>query len=411
MEGVQNAYRPRNFLETTEISCAIMGLLLSTFLSFRAPGISFTISDFFLTLAILLRCIRTIPQSPIQSGTSLWMIGISMIIGGLLVGSIAHGNTQEGFVVVAQYFFSLVLLPLVILGRPHEEAVLLAKIGIYSIALNCLIGLIAYTVGYSGQDDRQFVLVSGSGRITGLVDNPNSLAGLIVLWFPVLWYLGLTREFRPVVFVSLFTLTFVALIFTSSNSSLAGAIICAVIFLLLLGKLRFILIWSVMAAFVIAIILRWGETILPATFVRRVLSPILEGDLENAGTFEDRAGLMIEAWRFLPDYMLIGMGGGQYREISPHNISVHNLYLLLANEGGLVALMGLFLVFFAAFFAAVVAKPETPHRRLARATVITITLTFAALAMNYTHVYQRAILLPWIVSIGLLSTYRRTNRQ
>ncbi|WP_170333204.1 O-antigen ligase family protein [Ruegeria arenilitoris] len=408
-KGALSLNRPKTSLEQAELFCAVLGVLFSTFISFRAPFILFTASDFFLTVSLMLRCTRSIPKFPIHSATSMWMLGVGMVVAGLLIGGIAHGNPENAFVVIVQYFFSLVLLPLAILGRPYKEAVLLAKVGVVSIGLNCLIGMIAYAVGYSTKEGRQFILVSGNRRVTGLVDNPNGLAGLIVLWFPILWYLGLARAFRPAVFLGFFALTFITLIFTSSNSSLAGAFICALIYLLLLGKFKVFLIWTTAITCIVAIGLRWAELILPPTFRRRVLTPILEGDLQEAGTFDDRADLMVEAWRLLPDYMLIGMGGGRYREVSADNISVHNLYLLLANEGSLMALFGLALIFLAAIVSALLVKSDTPHKALGRATVITITLTFAALAMNFTHVYQRGILVPWIVSIGLLSVHRMAH--
>ncbi|NVO58312.1 O-antigen ligase family protein [Rhodobacteraceae bacterium B1Z28] len=407
MEGVGTITRPRSSLENAEMFCLLLGILLSTFSSVRHPIASFTASDFFITFSLLFRCIRCIPKYPLQSATSLWWVGIAMVLGGLLVGSVANGDPGEAFIVLVQYFFSFVLLPLAILGRPYEEAVALAKIGVLSIVINCLVGMGAYSVGHSGGDARQFALVTGNGRVAGLTDNPNGLAGIIDLWFPVIWYLGLTKAFRPLVFASFFGITFITLIFTSSNSSLVGAFICGVIYLFLLGKFRVFFIWSTIFVVILWIGLTFADQILPEAFVERVLNPIQQGDIENAGTFDDRADLMVEAWYFLPDYFAIGMGAGGYRELSAHDLPVHNLYLLLANEGGLIALMGLLLIFLAAVTSAVLAGPETPNRVAGRTTVITITLTFAALAMNFTHVYQRAYLVPWIVSIGLLSHYSR----
>ena len=120
---------------------------------------------------------------------------------------------------------------------------------------------------------------------------------------------------------------------------------------------------------------------------------------------------MIEAWRFLPDYLLVGMGAGQYREMSSQGIPVHNLYLLLANEGGILALLGLCFVLGSAIVYAVMARHNVPNRVYGRATVVTVTLTFAALSMNYTHVYQRGMLIPWIVALGLLAASDRYRRR
>ena len=409
MEGVGTITRQRSSLESAEMFCLLLAILLSTFTSARHPIASFTASDFFITFSLLFRCVRSIPKYPFQSATSLWWVGLSMVLVGLLIGSVANGEPSEAFVVIGQYFFSFVLLPLAILGRPYEEAVALAKIGILSIAINCFAGMTAYSLGYSDGTTRQFALVTGNRRVTGLTDNPNVFAGIIDLWFPLIWYLGLTKAFRPIVFAGIFGLMFVTLIFTSSNSSLVGAFLCGVIYLFLLGKFRTFFIWATIFVVILWIGLAFADQILPETFVERVLNPMQQGDIENAGTFGDRADLMVEAWYFLPDYFMIGMGAGGYKQLSAHDLPVHNLYLLLANEGGLIALMGLLLIFLAAVTSAVLASPETPNRVAGRTTVITITLTFAALAMNFTHVYQRAYLVPWIISIGLLSHYSRSR--
>ncbi len=339
----------------------------------------------------------------------MWWLGIAMLLCGLLMGSIAYGNPADAFIVLVQYFFSFVVLPLAILARQHDEAILLAKIGILSVAVNVLVGLGAYSVGYSGEGSRQLALVAGNNRVSGLTDNANALAAIIVLWFPVIWYLGLVRAFKPVLFSCAFALTFVGLIFTSSNSNLAGALISGVIYLFLLGKFRIFFIWTAVVSVTAWIGITFAEKILPQKFVERVLSPLQQGDIKNAGTFDDRAELMVEAWRFLPDYYTLGMGAGQYRELSSHDLPVHNLYLLLANEGGLISLIGLLVLYLAAVTYATLAGPETPNRIVARTTVITATLTFAALMMNFTHIYQRAYIVPWIVSIGLLYSHKRPD--
>lgn len=411
MVPVNIVSRRKPVLEQIEFACLLTALLFSTFTAFRHPAVLFTVSDLFLTIAVILRCNRNLPLYPLQAATSIWFIGMLMMVMGLSIGSIAHGDPASAFVVIVQYFFSFVLLPLAILGRPYEESVLLAKVGVFSIALNCVVGMVAYAVGYSGGESRYFMLVSGNYRVAGLVDNPNGLAGLIVLWFPVLWYLGLTGAFKKLPFLGLFGLLVITLIYASSNSSLAGAVICGALFLLLVGNQRVLMIWGTAVTTLAWISLQWAEFIFPPTFRDRVLSPLLQGDLSHAGTFEDRADLMLEAWRFLPDYFIVGMGAGQYRNLSDHGIPVHNLYLLLANEGGVLALLGLCFVLGSAIVYAVMVRHNVPYRVFGRATVVTVTLTFAALAMNYTHVYQRGMLVPWIVALGFLATMGRPSRR
>lgn len=401
--------RPRSSLESAEFFCVVLGVLFSSFASLRHPGASFTVSDFFITFGLLFRFIRAIPLYPMQAASSMWWLGIAMLMTGLLIGSIAYGDPVDAVVVLIQYFFSFVALPLAILGRPHKEAVLLAKMGVMSVVISCLVGLGAYSIGYNGGHRRQLALVAGNNRLTGLTDNANAFAAIIVLWFPVLWYLGLVRAYKMITFACFFALTFTGLIFTSSNSNLAGALISGAIYLFLLGKFRIFFIWSAVFAVTAWVGITFADKILPQKFVERVLSPLQQGNIEGVGTFSDRAELMIEAWRFLPDYYVLGMGAEQYRELSSHDLPVHNLYLLLANEGGLMSLMGLLFLYLAAITYATLAGPDTPYRTAARTTVITATLTFAALMVSFTHIYHRAYLVPWIVSIGLLYSPMRPD--
>src|SRR3546814_6239292 len=50
--------------------------------------------------------------------------------------------------------------------------------------------------------------------------------------------------------------------------------------------------------------------------------------------------LIREAWGIVEDTMIVGLGVDQYRTISFADTPVHNMYLLLWAEGGLLALLG-----------------------------------------------------------------------
>src|SRR3546814_12608715 len=50
--------------------------------------------------------------------------------------------------------------------------------------------------------------------------------------------------------------------------------------------------------------------------------------------------LILEAWEIVEDTMFAGIGVDQYRVVSPTKVPVHNMYLPLWDEGGLLALLG-----------------------------------------------------------------------
>src|SRR3546814_14522839 len=79
---------------------------------------------------------------------------------------------------------------------------------------------------------------------------------------------------------------------------------------------------------------------LPKAFQERVGNAVESGDINQAGTFLNRSQLMEEAWGFAEDYTVIGMGVDRYRELSAYDNPVHNLFLLIWNEGGAIAFCG-----------------------------------------------------------------------
>ena len=387
-------------LDRAEYFFVMLGVLFVTFNSFRHPGLYFTVSDLFFAIAIALRLTRSFPLAPLGAGSIFWMLGVVFLIGGLMLGSVVKGDPIRATVVIVQYCFAYVCLPLVVLARPYEQAVTLAKLGVWSVVLNCSAGLVAYAIGYNAGYGRHYMLVSGGGRLAGLVDNPNGLAGLIVFSLPLLWMLGITRAFRPVIAIVLCVTLLVSLVLTSSNTGIFGAAVCAVVFLVGLGSIRTIVYAGIGFGAVMFAMLTWGEQFLPETFQNRVLGAIESGDISEAGTFNDRVDLMVEAWGFLPDNMVIGLGADRYREISAHHLPVHNLYLLLANEGGVIALLGLVMIMLGALIAVMLTR-GAPHKSLTLATIISLVFTYTSLAMTYAHMYQRSLVLPILLALGL----------
>src|SRR3546814_12612961 len=62
--------------------------------------------------------------------------------------------------------------------------------------------------------------------------------------------------------------------------------------------------------------------------------------MSQAGTFTGRMDLILEAWEIVEDTMFVGIGVDQYCVVSPTQVPVHNMYLLLRADGGLLALPG-----------------------------------------------------------------------
>ena len=108
---------------------------------------------------------------------------------------------------------------------------------------------------------------------------------------------------------------------------------------------------------------------------------------------------MEEALELLDETMLIGFGVDQYRLLSKYRIPVHNTYLLLWTEGGMLALVGwLILLGIVLVGSLVVAKGQ----RLVAATGFAVGAVFALIGLTGAHLYARYAFVPMLLALALV---------
>ena len=197
-------------------------------------------------------------------------------------------------------------------------------------------GLAVYFTG----TDETFRFVTGSGRLASFMDNPNANANVIALTLPLLLYLWFARKWRRIyVLVSLAILAY-ALVAASSVGGLLWSLAGVMVFFALTINWRVLVGLAVCAAVAIPLLDKYGPSVLPEAFQVRVLGAMQSGNIEDAGTFSFRMGLIHEALDVVDDQILFGLGADQYRATSDLGAPVHDVYLLLWAEGGLPALIG-----------------------------------------------------------------------
>jgi O-antigen ligase len=111
---------------------------------------------------------------------------------------------------------------------------------------------------------------------------------------------------------------------------------------------------------------------------------------------------MEEAWSFAEDNTIIGMGVDRYRELSAYDNPVHNLFLLIWNEGGAIAFCGLILLL------ALIGLLAVNGLRISRdkgAMAAAVVLVFLIYTLSYPHMYSRMWVMP--VMVALAATYAR----
>lgn len=360
-------------------------VFLAPYIAFRHPNLYVTISDILFAGAFFLRLCTGRMAAPFANLTWLWLLGLLMLTAGLFLGSVFKGDMVRCLVLTAQYCFAYLVVPLVLLRRPEEEVIRLIKCGVWGMAVMCAIGAVVYMTGYHSLEKGQMEIVSGNRRLQGFVDNANGMAVLTVMALPLTWFLLLSRNMRPIPALICIGLLVNGVILTSSNTGLFSLAAATLIFFGGRGNFKTLFAVAALAGSV----LMFGQDYLPQTFQNRVLSAVNSGDLSAAGTYDDRQELNREALDMADGNLIIGLGADQYRHASHYGHPVHNVYLLLLNEGGGVSLLGMLVLLGVPILMGLIAV-RLPHGKLILLTIVTTTVVCANAFMGAPHVYGRA---------------------
>lgn len=383
-------------LERVLVSAAVF---LSLFPSWRYRQVFFTASDLafcFSLVAIMLT--RGLPPAPFRELTAYWYGAFAILIGALATSSLVNGVPERAIVVGSQYFFSMILLPLIIFGRDRDATIALTKVFAVGLFVAGVASVILYYAGYA--DDFRFV--TGNGRLASFAESPNGHAQIIALACPLVLYLWLAGRMAVHYLVPLLVILLVNLILTSSNNGIAMTIVGVFAFFIVLRDLRYLTQAAIGVVVCLGLILIWGSYWLPTTFEQRVLGAVRSGSLHEAGSFDERMALNAEALEMVADTMLVGIGVDQFEETSRYGTTVHNTYLLLWTEGGLPALIGWLSMLMIAMFAI----PFVGRRhRLEAATAFAVAAMVAFVGFTTGHVYARQSVVPlWLALALVLAT-------
>lgn len=383
-----------------ELALVKLAVFFAPMTAFRLSGFFITISDIIFALVLLIRLANgTVPLRPFHDATKYWYVGAILLGLGLMLSSIVHGAAVDGLVITSQYFFAFLGLTLAITGRPQDEAISLVKVGAWSLTIICAVGILAYFYGLRSFGHAH-ILITGSGRVASLVDNPNGLAQVIALYIPLVMFLTSIKNLSIKLSTILFAISVSAVILSGSNSGLISMILTILVFLVVQGNMKQLFLYITTGAILVFTIIRWGEHFLPEAFQNRVLSAVLSGNASEAGTFDFRMALIREAIGKLDNNLIIGLGANQYRPTSELGLHVHNTYLLLTNEGSLTALVGLMIILGTAALIGFSCVRERDGRMTAAA-ILAVVVSIALLMMSNTHIYARFIFVPLLLLLGV----------
>ena len=379
-----------------EFGFACAAVFLSPINTLRLPDFYFTGGDAFACLCVGTMILSgTIKPRALGPGTAYWLFGLVTMIGALLVSSLFADIVDRGLILSMQYLFAYFLLPIILLARPWHETDTLMKVFVASMMVVVLHGI--YVVDYVGETNTTFV--SGAGRLQGFVERENECGSLFALTVPMVLSMAAMRTIHPIVAVIVLALLGYGIMLTGSNTALYAMLFG-------LGMFAFASLTATrIFQAVICVLVLWAaisvpavREVLPAVFQKRVLVGIETGNLNDAGTFADRVLLIKEAVRLGGNVFLLGYGADQYRELSSWHTPVHNLYLLIWNEGGPFALAGFVMMLFGAAITVVVAWRWAGSA--AAVCGFSTVMLFALLVNAAPHVYGRFWAVPVLLSLA-----------
>ncbi|RMA41548.1 O-antigen ligase family protein [Rhodophyticola porphyridii] len=392
-------------LDQLDSKLAALTVFLSPMNFFRLDVVYLTLADAAACATLLVMLLKgNVPRAPLGMATPIWLAGTLALAAGLTIGSVANGEMLPLVVVLLQYSFSLIVLVYVLAGRGYRQTVALMKVLVFSIAVVMAFG--AYVVHYVPDPDLR--LVSGSGRMRSLVERENAAAALGSIAIVLLLNLTLHGEFRRITAALVMPLLLYGVILTGSNTGLIITVFGITVTALFSGSTRVAFGFFLAAAMAVVLVMFAGDIILPEVFRERVLTALTTGDLNQAGTFEDRYFLIREALETARHTLVVGLGADQYSTISAHGAPVHNAYLLLLTEGGLISLFGLVLLLMTgvtlAWAAIAVAGARTEGL-----IALTIILIYAAMLNFFAHFYARFWGVPLVLALALAAACLNTK--
>jgi hypothetical protein len=372
----------------------------------RFGDINFTLSDFLFLCCLLILLVRkNLNLMALQSMTAQWCVALAMMLGGLLIGSVFNGDPLRWANIASQYLFGFLFLPMILMSEDREWIRKCLLYFVLGVAASELIALsVANFLPFS---QAQALLgpsvVAGNGRVGGLVSDAN-LNGAIISFSMIVLYNahhhGLIRNF----FAFLVGAVLIwALLATASFTAFAATGIATMLYFVCSNMGRFFKFGIPLLIFGVAYIALGLP--LPEAFSERVLGAVLHGDLSQAGTFTQRSALIAEAWKMSKDTLFVGLGVDEFRVASSYGLPVHQWWMLLLTEGGLLSVSGLFAIF--AVLCAMSIKAISWHREDG-AMALALLVILVIFSTSMPHMYNRLWIAP--IMLALAATFAHSRR-
>ncbi|MGK6321612.1 O-antigen ligase family protein [Sphingomonas sp. DT-51] len=380
----------------------ILAVALSSYLSWRPSlDIMFTLSDLLFLLGLgLLASRHRLPLQPFGALQPAWLMSFTMMMAGLLVASLGARDPSRWLIVAMQYAFAWAVLPFAIAGHGRAYATTLARALVAGMVAMEGFGILIYVSFQASFEVARKVLgldfLSGNRRLGVFATDANWNGAAIAMTLPFVLFLWRAGRLRTAAMLVAFAVLLIALLLTASFTAFSSAAIGLAIFGVIAG-IR-LPRWVVGGLFAAALVVSQTGLMLPETFNKRVAGAIESGDISEAGTFTGRVALIDDAWSMIAQHPFGGVGVDQHRVVSKLKAPVHNMYLLVWVEGGLVALLGWFGML---VVLVMVALSTLRRERDVAGLVLAVLVTFLIFSAASPHMYARLWSVPVILSLAM----------
>jgi O-antigen ligase len=371
----------------------------------KVGGVNLTVADIFLMIAAAVFIgQRRFNLAPFGSMTPIWLLGLAAMLGGLFVSTLANGDPIRWVNIASQYSVAFLVLPVILMAVERRFARQLVLIYVAGIVVSQVIGILAFN--FLSWSDTRFLspgFIAGNGRVGAMAGEPNPNGATIAFALAMLVYAARKKMIRPLLAAALGGILLWGLLLAASVTGFTASLIAVVIVLGVIGMGRLLKVALVLA---VGVTLYLGSGApLPKAFEKRVAVAITSGDVSRAGSFKNRSELMQEAWVMAEDNIFYGLGADRYREVSEYGAPVHNLHLLIWNEGGALAYAGLLLMLGLMVVLALAGLRERREEAAMALAVIAVLLIYTNAAP---HMYSRFWVLPAILALSTM--YARPSR-
>lgn len=381
-------------------SLLLVGAFLSGWNLLRVGSMNVTFADIALMLGLGVIVSRgKLNLLPFGAATVYWVAALTLMLGGLFVSSLINGDPLRWANVAIQYTMAYLLIPMLLMSQERRLTQMLPVAFVLGTTLSEAIGITATffftmhdTIGLLGDG-----FITGNQRLGALAGQPNPNGAVIAFSLPMLIFSVVKGTMPRSVGLICGLILLWGLMLSASFTGFFASTVAIGVTLALIG-LRHVIRLGLALAVAVGLFFASGAP-LPKAFQQRVGGAVETGDISQAGTFLNRSELIVEAWGFAENTALIGMGVDRYRELSSHDNPVHNLYLLIWNEGGAVAFIGLIgLLAMLCVLAASGLRRSREEGAMACAIVIVLLIYTA----SYPHMYSRMWVVPVFIALGII---------